>query len=278
MTRAHRWRRHARASVLLVVLAAALGGCGEDDSDGASAPSAETVAAPSTTPAQTAAPEAPTFAVNRRYEWEVRGESGATAKVKLDFGHLVPASETLPSEFESFKSACTIDPQRDAVIPIRLGVENTTSDFDLTPAIDLAVNKVGGRGGDYSLNLEAATSFTEGPSCDALTAGSTSDGTGVKFEPVTPNNRDGQNWLLVVHDYRSPEYPDGDDTLLQDWFGFLRVRDSSSSMRSTCFTAPPNRYVFVGGATTFAAVSPGFPIGDLDIDANESGNSKPECS
>jgi hypothetical protein len=222
---------------------------------------------------------AASFQPTRTYEWEVEGDSGATARLKLELAEPFLGSEPLPSGFEGLDSACTVDAQRDAVIPIRLEVENTTDSFDLAAAVDLRVRQVKDEV-SAPLGFDAASSFSDGPSCDALSSGSIDDGTGVKFESVSPGGSDDHNWLVVVHNYYSPAQPDGANFDLGNWFAVLSARDSTSSLLTTCFRAPRDKYAFIGGILAATnALSPAFPLNDTEIPRGPSSPNQPDrCS
>ena len=246
-----------------------------------------TTVAPTTTRPDSTAPTAQTaaeptdaeFTPSRFYRWSVRSQTDATAEVKLELGDLVAPDVPLPPSFERAKSACTVNDQRDALIPMRTSVENTTSGFDLTARVTLRLQQAGAQL-DRAVSVEAARSFSSGASCKALTTGSINDTAGVRFDAIVPSSTRSQDWLLVIRGFRSPAYPDGDDDALKQWFGVLTAHDGTSTMRTECFEAPAKRYAFTGGFVALGgALSPAVPLSDaFDVKRGpKSERSPPRC-
>ena len=223
-----------------------------------------------------AEPPVAEFSPSRFYRWSVRSESNATAEIKLEIGDLITPGEPLPASFEGARGACDVNDQRDALIPMRMSVENTTSGFDLAARVTLRLQQAGPPV-ERGAGLEAATSFSSGPACEALTTGSINDGAGVRFDAIVPSATRSQDWLLVVHGFRSPAYPEGDDDALKQWFGVLTAHDGTSTMRTQCFEAPARRYAFTGGFVALGgAMSPAFPVSDaFDVKRDPSSDRNP---
>lgn len=164
-------------------------------------------ATPSTAPPATATPAGP---LNTTYSFTESEAGGYTFSGTLELGS--------PQQFQSGSitegsltagSACSMNPQTDAVIPAFLSVRNTSSgNFNAIGGVDLqwSSSAIGG--------IEVG--YSSGPSCD----GSGSGGSGtdeVNLEstnPLTPGSETSTDLFVWVPDYYSPNNPQGDPSLL----------------------------------------------------------------
>jgi hypothetical protein len=230
---------------------------------------------PEAGPVTQADDEATAFVADRSYRWDTRSDSGGTATVTLELGEVTRAGEGVPEQHAELTGICDVDAERDAFVPVRITVRNTTDGFSLSPSVTLRLNNVESRF-DATVRVDAANDFSDGPQCDALTDGSIDDGTGVGFGDLAPEGEDSHDSLLVLHDYYTPAYPDGDDVGLGEWYGSVHVREETSSMGTDCFDAPSDRYAFTGGFLRLGgALSPGFPLADQLVDRNPDGDDDP---
>ena len=157
-----RWRWLACASLLgLAVLA----GCDETASDISTSLSDEAPATTASPPTEAPpAPEVP-FSPERTFTGQVEIDDGGTWDLTIDVGELAPADgPELPAEFEEARNACTVSGQRDALLPIRLTAESTTSGFDTDIRTGLRIEGFDVLD-DGDLYVEIASSFSDGPSC-----------------------------------------------------------------------------------------------------------------
>jgi hypothetical protein len=224
------------------------------------------------------APAAPKFEPTRTYRWSVESADGSTGEVRFQLGDVEGVSDELPAGFADLTSACELDEQRDVVVPLKATFENTTAGFDMSPSVNWRVEEAGDNVG--AIGLEAASVFSDGPSCDALNSGSIDDGAGVSFDAIAPDATADHDWLLVVHDYLSPTNPSGEAEALDSYFAVVTGQVENSSFETTCFEAPADLYAFTGGFLALAgALSPAFPLsGDSPVDrSEESGDEPPMC-
>lgn len=249
-----------------------LAGCGADDSGSdASSAGADTTSSavePDSAASESSVPVEEAFEPDRTYTWEVEAESGAEGTLTLEVGEPVGADDSV-SGFQAMETACETDFQRDSFIPIRMDYLNRTHDFDAEPNVKLRVKNT--ETSQSSITIDAATVYSDGPDCNTLTGGSMDDGANVTFDPIAPQERGSHDFLIVLHNFRIPAYPDGDQEELRNFFGTISITDESAPFRTRCFTAPADRYVYVGGLLALSgAISPGFPLSnEFDVGRGE---------
>lgn len=265
-------RPRGALSWLTALLILVLAGCGADDSgSSASSAGADTTSAavePDSAVAEESEAVEETFTPERTYTWEVEAESGAEGTLTLEVGEIVDADDSVPG-FQAMETACETDFQRDAFLPIRMDYLNRTHDFDAEPNVKLRVKNIETTQGP--ITIDAATVYSDGPDCNALTSGSMDDGANVTFDPIAPQERGRHEFLIVLHNFRTPADPEGDQEELRNFFGTLSITEGSSPFRTQCFTAPADRYVYVGGLLGLSgALSPGLPLSnEFDVERVE---------
>lgn len=256
------------AALLVMVFAGC--GSGHSGSSASSAGAGTTSAAvePDAAVAEESEALEETFTPERTYTWEVEAESGSEGTLTLELGELVDADDSVPG-FQAMETACETDLQRDAFLPIRMEYLNRTHDFDAEPNVKLRVKNIETTQGP--ITIEAATVYSDGPDCNALTSGSMDDGANVTFDPIAPQERGSHEFLIVLHNFRTPADPEGDQDELRNFFGTLGVSEESALFRTQCFTAPADRYVYVGGLLGLSgALSPGLPLSNaFDVERGE---------
>lgn len=275
------FRSHWAIGCLAALLIMVFAGCGSEGSgSGASSAGEDTTSSPvESDPAATkdSEPVEETFTPDRTYTWEVEAESGAEGTLTLEVGEIVDADDSVPG-FQAMETACETDFQRDVFVPIRMDYLNRTHDFDAEPNVKLRVKNTETTQG--SITIEAATVYSDGPDCNALTSGSMDDGANVTFDSIAPQERGRHEFLIVLHNFRTPADPEGDQEELRNFFGTLSVTEESSPFRTQCFTAPADRYVYVGGLLGLSgALSPGLPLSnEFDVERGEkSQGAPPRC-
>jgi hypothetical protein len=98
-------------------------------------------------------------------------------------------------------SACSVDPARDALFPVRVTLTNTTPGSAVGASFDL------GFGSDW-LEPQAEIQYTDGPACKG------SEGVGVSFtDPLAASATASSSELMVLHGHYSPHSPKGNPQL-----------------------------------------------------------------
>ncbi len=231
------WRKEVvsgrHLALVSIVAVALLSGCGSGSSVDAStrptttratttaAPPATTRATTTAAPPTTTAAQPPDALGKPVIVRTLRGSdpNGYKASVRVAIYALKPASEipALPYSRRSTLSACSADPQADAVIPVAFVITNQTSDFSTPFRLLISSNNETG----YSIEGDVQYGSGEG-SC---------------FNPSDPNSEDiyiyDANWsqatapggavrddfFVVVHGYRTPADPHGDPSSLRTSYG-----------------------------------------------------------
>lgn len=165
---------------------------------------------------------------------------GSTADLKLRVGDLVAAEDYVaPEGFAGLESACEVDDERDALIPGELVVTNTTDRFPIEIDTGVMVAKPFDNEGTLAfgskgLNVSVAQRFSDHDGCEFEEADLLAE---VNFE-LSEDEIGSHEFIVIVHDYYSPEQPDGDEANL----GYLRIAiDDRSSIitgwEQTCVSA-----------------------------------------
>lgn len=187
------------ALLIAMVQVVVLSGCGESSS------SNPTQVAP-TTEASASEPEVESVIEDGFFETstaEIDLPDGTTADVTIEVGRLLPFGDAkLPAEFSQLAAACNAESERDAVIPVRMRIENTTDGFAgrfrliqrFTPRPHLGEDEM----------RRVATSFSEtGPKCEG------SERVNMKFE-LEEGGVGTQDTAVVLDNYFNPSEPEGD--------------------------------------------------------------------
>jgi hypothetical protein len=187
----------------------AIAGCGGESTDRPSpSPTSETAANPSSDSAE---PEPAAFTPERTFDGEVEVSDGSTWDLRIEVGALAAAgeAEAAPAEFAELATACEVDSQRDALVPIRLSATSTNAtgyDQDISTGVVFSDLPGGIDRGDVL--FEIASSFDDGPQCDSGTSTARLEER-VEFSGVAPDEERTHEMLLVIHDYYSPAAPEG---------------------------------------------------------------------
>lgn len=166
-------------------------------------------------------------------------QSGATATVTVELGGVLKARpEAIPAGFSEVASVCTADPATDAVIPMRMTIRNT-SEVVLNTVVDGWIDSPTGFSAP-GMTIDAATKFADGEECQ-----SHGGNTNYKWRQndISPGQTTTHDWLLVVHNYYPPDYPDGHKVPLSKSLASFRLSATSSDgelpMNSTtCYSGP----------------------------------------
>lgn len=191
------------AGIGLAVLV--LGGCGSSETPASIEPPVE--AAQPTEKVDTAIE----FKAERKYEAEVYMEDGALGTATMAIGKPVDADiSNLPADFSAAANACSFDSERDILIPVRLDMVSDEDRFssDFSTGIIAYTEPLN----EQLPKVEIGAAFGDGGTdCDSsnqLTASS-----GVEFSSVEPGGSVRQDFVVVVHDFYSPTWDEGDPLL-----------------------------------------------------------------
>lgn len=160
---------------------------------------------------QTSGSFSPTFWI----ESDAELPDGSSARERMELGDLVAASDFEASGgFAGLSEACEVDAQRDALLPGKLVVENTTKRFpiEITSGIVVGTRPTAAGENPYPEKpvTDIAQNFETDPSCEPYAGAAP-----VEFE-LSSGETGRQNFLIVVHDYYSPAHPGGRKSDLGD--------------------------------------------------------------
>jgi hypothetical protein len=212
-------RRSWATAGSLALAAAVLTGCGDDasaqfeslsDTNDSSANDWPDPVAAETTEA-TAVPEPVNY--DREWQFTMTSLDGSSIRVTLQVaGPYNVASAPLVPGLET--ENCVLDEQRDAVLPFEITRTSTTEDFDSDITVFFYLGASEDSDEIYVLPpgaLDAAAAYSDGANCsniDGITQGALS--VGGTLLPGGFNTTVGQ---FVIHDYFTPENPDGDSQM-----------------------------------------------------------------
>lgn len=205
-------------------LALSATGCGAAE-EAATTTSEAVIEAPAAV-ASTSTSNAPKrFSPGRRYQWGLENQDGLTADLRVEFGARIPAGDgatELPVEFAAQEAACSADPQRDALLPIRLRVTNTTDGFSINPAIEVRHD------GRETGTILIGTNYSDGASCSEWEIYEH-----LQWDGVAPGDERTVDWLLVLKDFYLPESPSGDLAVFGEHRAHLQVLEGEFADQDT---------------------------------------------
>lgn len=143
------------------------------------------------------------------YRARLQSEGKLQVPTTIEIGKLQPASTDLPGGFAPLASACDIDPQTSAVIPIRLSYINPSKRFD---ARAIPMFKVADPAQTGQLEMGSDLEET-GTSCDSVDAANTITTT------IQPASTGELTMLLVIGRYYTPAHPDGQPSMIRKLSG-----------------------------------------------------------
>ena len=220
-------------------------------------PAAAAPASLNSAPAATPTPTQQAEPLKYVYTFTQTEAGGYTFAGELDLGPVEPFKQGLSQGQLMAGSACTINSQTDAVVPGHLSVTNTTPGFAAQAAVGLGPQ---GEDGYWDPISAFEVGYSNGPACDdsnqseGLTLQSTNE-----LEPQQSIDAD---FFIVISNYYSPSYPQGDAALLKGTYvtlGYSHVTGASTpiSISTAAVTGP--------GGTQIAGVVGVF---DIPISAN----------
>lgn len=213
---------------------AACGG-GDTGSSRTQTPSVQaTSVAATTTMADEASDTGTSFTPEASYTAKTKKSDGSTATMVIDRGKLTRAADGVPAEFAEFPGICEANAQRDAVMPLRLAVTNTTEGFSSQISVGLLVSGFDGVAvGNFLVDI--ATSFSDGGKCASGPAGVVQQY--VDFGDVAPGATAVHDFVVVFHNYYSPDAPAGEKAALSELRANL-LTGSGLASDTICFSGP----------------------------------------
>lgn len=248
-------RSRSAVFISLLVLLAVLGGCGGGTAS--SSPSVvpeEPITEETEEPAVVQTP--PEFNSNIRIDSGAEHEDGSSARLRMELDELVAATAfEAPEGFEGLANACDVDYRRDAFVPGKFAVENTTKRFaiEISTGIFVGIGSTAA-GEDPYPNLpdvDVAQGFSDGPSCEVGLYPGAGAAAGIDFT-IDPHGTGDQNFLIVIHDYYSPAKPGG-------------RKEDAANLRVGIFFPPP---LFNDWDRTCVSASAPLDGGTVRIDGN----------
>lgn len=205
-------------------------------------------------------------------------QSGATAAVTVELGRISKGRpEAIPADFSRLATVCTLDPDADAVVPMRMTIRNT-SDVTLNTVVDGWIDNPGSA---PNMSIDAATTFAAGDECQAH-----SGNTNYKWRQndVAPSKTVVHDWLVVVHNYYPSDYPDGHKVPLSKGLASFRLSTASSDGelpmdQTTCYDGPRTAGINPMGFRPSFSLSGDFSrLGDrVVMDHPDELDAMPEC-
>jgi hypothetical protein len=173
----------------------------------------------------------------RVFTGEVEVNDGSTWDLRIEVGSLGAASdpESAPDAFQQLTSACEIDPQRDAVMPIRIRTVSTNAEgFDQEISTGLAFQQLPGGYDEGDLYFEVASEFSDGAQCTISQSPSRLEER-VEFSDASPGEQRRHDMLLILHNYYTPAEPGG---RADDISGIIAGTPVVIGAALTCFDGP----------------------------------------
>jgi hypothetical protein len=131
-------------------------------------------------------------------------DSGYTSNVTLSVDQPVKVGAASSTSLGRKVKACSVDPITDAIVPVRVQIENTTEKFPSVLGVDLQVSS-------SALDVATDVEYSTGPQCNSPSSSSTDRIFGLQFkDPIGPGASASSDFFLVLYDYFSPSLPAGD--------------------------------------------------------------------
>jgi hypothetical protein len=210
-------RTAAAIGVGLALLSAA---CSTNGDKTVAVPSASSSSPVSPSPSLTPSP-APTFSPAAHWAFRLVGDNGDTTDGSLDAGRFatIDKAAPLPSGQTATGLPCTVDSERDVVAPAVLSLTNANASLSQKLYMSLyAVDDRSPQSDDAILN--AAAFYSAGPQCTSITRWTYSQGQSAlqlgSVDPVPPGNNVTVEVYLVLHNFITPQAPEGDESLLRN--------------------------------------------------------------
>jgi hypothetical protein len=200
--------------------------------------SSKLVAQPTVSPPVVSATPTPTPTVapmKQTAKFSLAGNGGYTETVTLDVGSVQHYKPNLRNGSLVAGSACTIDPQKDAVLPMLLTATDTTPGaLHQVPSVTLNLDSDTGSGpaakknpGYYQLDAEEGFSS---PECETSHSGGSGWQTSMSVQGTQNSPTTALHAFLVIHNYYTPTQPEGNPRYFDPpiWSTDQSILDSSA--------------------------------------------------
>jgi hypothetical protein len=204
------------AVIVIIVLATSGGGDDSSDVESAPPPTEETVPTTEPPPTTTTIPVAPggTWVVSgsddRGYSSRVTLAIGAPEHAKPNETRTVYDDPNDPSNGrdEPRIGACAVTRATDAIVPVEFSIENTTGNFP--EILGMVLELESSPGG--AVSVQSDSHYSTGAECTDPNDSSNSKlwGVGSTDAIGAGESNHYREFLIVLHNYYSPAYPDGD--------------------------------------------------------------------
>jgi hypothetical protein len=160
--------------------------------------------------------ETPDSVTGTAATWTITGsdDQGYSAQVTIAADDPVKIGDVTASSGAPVASACSPDPETDALIPVSIEETNQSGSFSSILGFTLRSGSSGF--GNEGVRLASDVSFTSGTECIDPSAAGDDKIYGVQWnDPIAPGAMASDTFYLVVYNYYSPANPSGDTASLQ---------------------------------------------------------------
>lgn len=166
--------------------------------------------APTAAPTYEAPPPTPAAVQPMSRSWTISltRDGGYSVQAVVSVGAPEHLTDGLANGQDVAGSACDIDAEADAVLPFSVEIRNTTTGFSTVAGLRLGLSP---NAESDTPPVEAEMYYTDGSQCSTRSSVDLQS-----IQPLQPGGGILGNGFLVVHDYYTPNTPDGDASLLVD--------------------------------------------------------------
>lgn len=224
---------------VLVAIALFLMACGSGDDRATSGSNVPNIGEPSfegnIEETTTTIPGIP-FVTSQRMEMDVEADEGSKYHLVLEIGELRRYDGLEPIDGFAPPYGCPYDVGRDAIIPVRIGATSRTSEFSIDMGGSLYL-ETASNVSVYdeivepmeTVTIEGDNTYSDGATCNGT--GDLGVGvvvSGVAFTDATSGELRSHSFYVAVHDYYSPEFPQGKEAVLSEIGLFFRLQGDFS--------------------------------------------------
>lgn len=214
----------ARYAVVLLLAIAVLAACSGDDRDASARVSDEH---PSQTSSQatesttTIAPQSPPFVPVGTWSWSIDSGDGFTYEIEFAVGPYERAQDVVtPAGFPPFSMQCDANPERDAVVPWKVTIISTTSEFQVEPWLPMDFRfdyDTTDPNNPYAVSLQQ---FGTASQCNTGRdqGGGRNEALDASFNGISGGQQIEGHGYAIVSDIYSPASPNGDLSFLRQIF------------------------------------------------------------
>lgn len=169
------------------------------------------------------------FVASRSMEGKVTYNDGSTYKLGLEIGELSrPRDAKALRGFQPAGTACGMSEERDAVLPARVHAVSTTSGFSIYMHSRVGIYSDRSNDDPYMLVVDGDKDSDRGPVCEHANKSLFRVVSEVTFGPVTQGDERTDSFWLMIRDYYSPKYPDGNRERLREIALFFNMIEQGS--------------------------------------------------